>query len=1007
MPLFHQRVLERHLQHIQADQHHIAILEKWTKNLERGVYNRETQNDGEFIQRILIEVLGYVGSSEGKNWTVAKNQPVGSGNVDVALGHFTPDSASIIAPMELKGAKTQYLDAIMHGRNKSPVTQAWEYAMDAKGAKWVLVSNFQVIRLYAIGYGRKEYELFDLTKMSEPGQYAKFITLLSAENLLGEKTYTLLKECEQAEKDITDQLYKDYRELRMRLIKKMGDNNPRIDKLVVIRVAQTILDRVLFIAFAEDKGLLPDKTLVQTFESANPFNPQPIWENFKGLFRYINEGNPKLSIPGYNGGLFADDNVLNSLKISDDLCHDLRKIGEYDFDSDISVNILGKIFEQSISDLEELKNQSQDSNISERKITKRKRDGIFYTPPHITRYMVEQAVGGWLADRRKEIGFAELPQIPDTALDPKQSRKSLKAIEKKSLALHIAAWEAYQKAMSNIKVLDPACGSGAFLNEVFDYLYSEGQTINNELARLRGRPSLFRWDKHILANNIYGVDINRESVEITKLSLWLKTANKNEKLTYLEDNVKCGNSLIDDPNIAGELAFDWQSELPEIMESGGFDVVVGNPPYVLCQPSNTDEDVLLFYKNFKVASYKIDLFHLFFERGISRLKPNGKFCYITPNTYLTNTNMENLRAYLLGNKIISLSLSPKGVFRDASVDVCIILMEKTHLDGNNVKIFGMDNVGNVVLQNEIPQAQWENNKSKTFTIQTPFQIDSENTCPLGSIASVTFGLQTKDKSIYVRETSGGSDWESCYTGRDIARYYLKEASLFFKNCPTEVKAGGSWDMGIHHSKKIVVRQIGAPEPLFAFDDFGLATLNTMYSIALSNEKNFSYGYLLAILCSSLIKNWWLSSFSDNKDIFPKIKGIQLKQIPIKKISRVAQQPFVDLADTMRSCNITLHSIRRRFFNRLFANFDGLRITGPMEYLEKIDFNETFLTELIKQGVKLSLSEQDEWEDYFDACKSECQSLVTQIATSDKAIDQLVYALYGLSPNEIAIIEAGN
>ena len=134
--------------------------------------------------------------------------------------------------------------------------------------------------------------------------------------------------------------------------------------------------------------------------------------------------------------------------------------------------------------------------------------------------------------------------------------------------------------LSNIKVLDPACGSGAFLNEVFDYLYYEGQIVNNKLTTFNdGQIQLFRWDTHIISNNIYGVDINRESVEITKLSLWLKTANPDEKLTYLDDNIKCGNSLIDDSDVAGDKAFNWKQEFPDIMAAGGFDVVVGNPPY--------------------------------------------------------------------------------------------------------------------------------------------------------------------------------------------------------------------------------------------------------------------------------------------------------------------------------------------------------------------------------------------------------------------------------------------
>jgi hypothetical protein len=193
MVLFHPRVINKHIQFAPTvPPQHVEILGAWAESLVQGTFERETSHDGEFIQRILINVLGYQGSSAGTNWTVAKNQPVGSGNVDAALGSFSSDTAQIIAPFELKGAKTRDLDATMPGRNKSPVQQAWEYAMDAKGAKWVLVSNYREIRLYAVGYGRKDFERFDLSQMTLPQNYARFMLLLSAENLLGNRTIDLL-----------------------------------------------------------------------------------------------------------------------------------------------------------------------------------------------------------------------------------------------------------------------------------------------------------------------------------------------------------------------------------------------------------------------------------------------------------------------------------------------------------------------------------------------------------------------------------------------------------------------------------------------------------------------------------------------------------------------------------------------------------------------------------------------------------------------------------------------
>jgi hypothetical protein len=322
VPLIHPRVVQRHVSPITVvPPGHQQILSAWSANLSKGLYDVETQNDSEFIQRILVDVLGYTGKGGGSDWTLAKNIPIGKGNVDVALGEFHPDSTRILAPFELKGASTQDLDAIMPGRNKSPVQQAWEYAMDAKGAQWVLVSNYREIRLYAVGYGRKDYESFDLTELlKDHREYARFVLLLSAESLIRGRTRQLLKETEDKDRDITTKLYQDYKKLRSQLIAGLIVDNPTRDPVTLIQDSQTILDRVLFVAFAEDKGLLAPHALRAAFETQNPFSPQPIWANFKGLFHSINVGNTSLDIPPYNGGLFAPNAAVDQLTVSDELC---------------------------------------------------------------------------------------------------------------------------------------------------------------------------------------------------------------------------------------------------------------------------------------------------------------------------------------------------------------------------------------------------------------------------------------------------------------------------------------------------------------------------------------------------------------------------------------------------------------------------------------------------------------------------------------------------------------
>ncbi|WP_026988881.1 type IIL restriction-modification enzyme MmeI, partial [Fodinicurvata fenggangensis] len=348
MNLFNRKTLDRHTQDIPIPAEHAAILNAWNEMIRsKRIYDlKETALHGDFTSKILEGILGYKGPSQSAEYTVSAEQVILRGSVDLALGHFGGTTPDIVAPLELKGAETRDLDAIMPGRNKSPVQQAWEYAMHARGVKWVLVSNYIELRLYGFGEGTAAYETFRLDRLDEPEEYARFMLLLSAENLLSGRTLDLLKESRREDKDITDNLYRDYKALRQRLIGAVQDADEAITALDAIAVAQKILDRVLFIAFSEDTGLLPDETLAQAFETRDPYNPRPVWDNFKGLFKAIDQGNDELKIPRYNGGLFTTDETINALVLPDEVCEGFKKIGEYDFASEVSVTVLGHIFEQ-------------------------------------------------------------------------------------------------------------------------------------------------------------------------------------------------------------------------------------------------------------------------------------------------------------------------------------------------------------------------------------------------------------------------------------------------------------------------------------------------------------------------------------------------------------------------------------------------------------------------------------------------------------------------------------
>src|SRR5690606_14706194 len=184
---------------------------------------------------------------------------------------------------------------------------------------------------------------------------------------------------------------------------------------------------------------------------------------------------------------------------------------------------------------------------------------------YITKYIVDNTIGKLCEEKKAELSISD----ERFGQASKRSRKG------------IADLQDYRDWLLDLKICDPACGSGAFLNQALEFLMEEHRYLDELTAQYHKAPLVLSdIEKHILEQNIYGVDINEESVEIAKLSLWLRTAQRGRKLTSLNNNIKCGNSLIDDPKVAGEKAFNWQKEFPKVFEKGGFDVVIGNPPYV-------------------------------------------------------------------------------------------------------------------------------------------------------------------------------------------------------------------------------------------------------------------------------------------------------------------------------------------------------------------------------------------------------------------------------------------
>ncbi|MEI7456283.1 MAG: hypothetical protein WCK93_06115 [Nitrosomonadales bacterium] len=503
-PLFNPRLVAKRCSTAATPERHKQILHDWAQTIRDGSITKKSNKEiairSSFIQKFFVEILGYVPFGSSDTQTIREEHHTGTGSADAALGYFGTGEARVLAPVELKGADTPNLDAIMPGRHKSPVQQAWEYAADIPGRKFIVLSNMLEIRLYAYAHTRQIYESFNILALADSdAEYQRFRLLLGADNLLSGQTEKLLSESAEAEKSITRQLYADYRDSRIHLILALAQHND-LPLPELITHAQTILDRILFIAFAEDRELLPAKTIESAYRQSNPYAPQPIWDNFKGLFRAVDKGNSQLGIPAYNGGLFKPNTVIDALIVPDSDCELFKQLGEYDFASEVGVTVLGHIFEQSISDLEQLREltdldafrlkaheiRATTSGVS----GKRKEHGIVYTPDDITAFIVEQALSGYLATRRETLRASYLESgayRKPTAAEKKQAGK----VREADRLTEFLFWHHWRETLITIKVVDPACGSGAFLIAAFDLLDAEYRQVNEQMQAITGTPDLF------------------------------------------------------------------------------------------------------------------------------------------------------------------------------------------------------------------------------------------------------------------------------------------------------------------------------------------------------------------------------------------------------------------------------------------------------------------------------------------------------------------------------------
>ena len=760
---------------------------------------------------------------------------------------------------------------------------------------------------------------------------------------------------------------------REALAQEIALHNRELSRRQLNLLVQRAIDRIVFLRIAEDRDIEAYGRLRSAAASG-----KQVYDELKILF---NEADDK-----YNSGLFhfgaearasQPDRLSLRIHIPD---APLRRIisslyfptSPYEF-SALSADILGQVYEQFLGKVIEISGGVR----VEEKPEVRKAGGVYYTPAYIVDYIVENTVGELLEGA-----------TPDEA--------------------------------AKLRILDPACGSGSFLTGAYQYLldwhlkvYSaEPRRYRNVIRAVRGRYVLTTVEKRrILENSIYGVDLDQNAVEVSKLSLLLKMLENEDGsdatglqtvmfsageriLPDLSGNIKWGNSLIGSDFYSGEQLtlfddeallkvkpFDWEGAdgFGEIMAAGGFDAVIGNPPYVILGTDVISEEQIEYLRQYEVAQYKTDMYHLFFERGIRILKNDGMLSLITPNPWLTQKFTNQLREFIIKNtRIVELAVFDHLVFNDANVYTSIICLQKqTENRTNQIRIKNPENATTLealreTLSNYVGQFKWLQSENYVFetrlvgnTGHLILRILSDNPT-LGDVARASLGCQAYNRTKHTQEQIKNRVFHSDkklseeylpeLAGRDVGRYVIE------RKRGTWIKYG-SWlhdyrTMDWLEGARILIREILGKPPYkiqACYIEQTYCNYKTILNVNPSESTEVDMKYLTGLMNSKLLS--FVYPFMSNKLVsrsFPRLSVGDLRKLPIRTID------FDDPAD------VAMH-------DRMVALVE--KMLG--------------------------------WHKQLPGLTGEARRIVNaRIERTDREIDALVYALYGLSEDEVRVVEGG-
>ena len=726
--------------------------------------------------------------------------------------------------------------------DEAALTQALEYGYNAD-KEFVILTNFRQIVILApkIQYRNvHEAAIARINLLTVSDDDLKTLLCFEREYWISAaKDNLLYSKLVHHKKSVPvdDRLLDDMKNWREMLLTNIQKKNLKLnfddeqDFAEIEKEVQKIIDRLVFICCCEDKGIHHEPTLKRLLnEKQTRYSMTLGWllESIHGLFAKYRK------VP--DSDLFdmspADKYIIEDTKLMD-LLTDLREPKgrpAYNFD-EIDEDILGKVYENFIGHVQTGKKRFKEKE----DIGKRKKEGIYYTPKYIVEYIVNNTVRDYIKGK----SFEEILKV---------------------------------------KILDPACGSGSFLLRAFNVLIEEA-------AKALKRPLEYAEKKDLLLNCIYGVDLDERAVEITKLTFSLKLAQISEGLPVLADNIRHGNSLIDDKEVAGDyLAFKWEDEFKEIMTGGGFNIVIGNPPYGVAFKL---EEKKYFELHYSYVKSVYESYRLFLERVAALVKEESLVGLIIPNTWFYLTNAQHIRVELLSKfSILKLINLPQSVFEDATVDTCIIIFTKKIINNNQIGAYFFphkDKINNLSNLNYVAVKQKDLLDSPGSVINLKLNVDDvqliakikKQPVVLNDYVEIITGIkpyqvgkgnpsQTKrivDEKPFTALTKLDQTFKPWLTGKFIYRYGVSKNKEYISY--------GKWlaepkTPNIFERDRIVLQQIRNPSlPRRIVATFilgGIFTNNGIHNL-LPKDKVKTF-WILGILNSKLMNFYFSAHYND-------------------------------------------------------------------------------------------------------------------------------------------------